>query len=103
MNNDSQGEPHRGVTRRGFLTGTGAAAAVTSLTGELVSPAVGQENPEKPGVTIYLTEAVRYTGADGTSGTVYAAKATTLPRKDLMGQSAPTPSTWCRRSPTTWW
>ena len=47
MNNDSQGEPRRGVSRRGFLTGTGAAAAVTSLTGELVSPAVGQETPEK--------------------------------------------------------
>src|SRR4051794_39270517 len=49
MNNDSQREPHyRGVSRRGFLSGTGAAAAVTSLTGELVSPAAGQENPEKP-------------------------------------------------------
>jgi xanthine dehydrogenase YagT iron-sulfur-binding subunit len=48
MNNDSQGEPRGGVTRRGFLTGTGAAAAVTSLTGELVGPAVGQEKSEKP-------------------------------------------------------
>jgi xanthine dehydrogenase YagT iron-sulfur-binding subunit len=47
MNNDSQGEPPRGVSRRGFLTGTGAAAAMTSLTGELVSPAVGQEKSEK--------------------------------------------------------
>ncbi len=47
MNNDSQGEPHRGVSRRGFLTGAGAAAAVTSLTGELVAPAVGQEAAEK--------------------------------------------------------
>jgi xanthine dehydrogenase YagT iron-sulfur-binding subunit len=43
MNNDSQGEPPRGVTRRGFLTGTSAAAAITSLTGELVPPAIGQE------------------------------------------------------------
>jgi xanthine dehydrogenase YagT iron-sulfur-binding subunit len=48
MNNDSQGEPRGGVTRRGFLTGTGAAAAVTSLTGELVAPVVGQEKSEKP-------------------------------------------------------
>jgi xanthine dehydrogenase YagT iron-sulfur-binding subunit len=47
MNNDSQGEHHPGVTRRGFLTGTGAAAAVTSLTGELVAPAVGQETAQK--------------------------------------------------------
>jgi xanthine dehydrogenase YagT iron-sulfur-binding subunit len=47
MNNDSQGEHHPGLTRRGFLTGTGAAAAVTSLTGELVSPAVGQETSQK--------------------------------------------------------
>jgi xanthine dehydrogenase YagT iron-sulfur-binding subunit len=47
MNNDSQGDPCRGVTRRGFLTGTGAAAAVTSLTGEMAAPAAGQENPEK--------------------------------------------------------
>ena len=43
MNNDSQGDPPRGVTRRGFLTGTSTAAAITSLTGELVSPVVGQE------------------------------------------------------------
>jgi xanthine dehydrogenase YagT iron-sulfur-binding subunit len=48
MNNDSQGEPRRGVTRRGFLAGTGAAAAaVTSLTGELVPAANGQEVPDK--------------------------------------------------------
>jgi xanthine dehydrogenase YagT iron-sulfur-binding subunit len=47
MNNDSQGEPCRGVTRRGFLTGTGTAAAITSLTGELVSPAAGEEKSEK--------------------------------------------------------
>ena len=47
MNNDSQGEHRPGVARRGFLTGTGAAAAVTSLTGELVTPAVGQETPQK--------------------------------------------------------
>ena len=48
MNNDSEVEPRRGVSRRGFLTGTGAAAAITSLTGELVPPAVGEEKPEKP-------------------------------------------------------
>jgi xanthine dehydrogenase YagT iron-sulfur-binding subunit len=47
MNNDSQGEHRPGLTRRGFLTGTGAAAAVTGLTGELVRPAVGQENTDK--------------------------------------------------------
>jgi xanthine dehydrogenase YagT iron-sulfur-binding subunit len=47
MNNDSQDGPRTGVTRRGFLKGTGAAAAVTGLTGELVSPAAGQETPEK--------------------------------------------------------
>jgi xanthine dehydrogenase YagT iron-sulfur-binding subunit len=48
MKTDSEEEPRRGVSRRGFLTGTGAAAAITSLTGELVRPAIGQENPEKP-------------------------------------------------------
>jgi xanthine dehydrogenase YagT iron-sulfur-binding subunit len=47
MNNDSEGVPRGGVSRRGFLTGTGAAAAVTSLTGELVAPAVGEEKSEK--------------------------------------------------------
>jgi xanthine dehydrogenase YagT iron-sulfur-binding subunit len=41
--NDSQGNPRRGVSRRGFLTGTGAAAAVAGLTGELVAPASAQE------------------------------------------------------------
>jgi xanthine dehydrogenase YagT iron-sulfur-binding subunit len=41
--NDSQGEdPRRGVSRRGFLTGAGAAAAVTGLTAELVEPAAAQ-------------------------------------------------------------
>ena len=39
---DSQGDPRRGVSRRGFLTGTGAAAAVAGLTAELVPPAVAQ-------------------------------------------------------------
>jgi xanthine dehydrogenase YagT iron-sulfur-binding subunit len=39
---DSQGDPRRGVSRRGFLTGTGAAAAVAGLTGELAPPAVAQ-------------------------------------------------------------
>jgi|RhiMethySRZTD1v2_1073278.scaffolds.fasta_scaffold314806_2 xanthine dehydrogenase YagT iron-sulfur-binding subunit len=40
---DSQGDPHRGVSRRGFLTGTGAAAAaMTGLTGELTAPATAQ-------------------------------------------------------------
>jgi xanthine dehydrogenase YagT iron-sulfur-binding subunit len=51
MNNDSQGEPpasgRAGVTRRGFLTGTGTAAAITSLTGELVPPAIAEEKAEK--------------------------------------------------------
>jgi xanthine dehydrogenase YagT iron-sulfur-binding subunit len=40
--NDSQGDPRRGVSRRGFLTGTGAAAAVAGLTAELVPPATAQ-------------------------------------------------------------
>jgi len=48
MKKDSQGQPRRGVTRRGFLTGTGAAAAVTTLTGELVGPAAAQEKADKP-------------------------------------------------------
>src|SRR5262245_6767617 len=39
---DSQGDPRRGVSRRGFLTGTGAAAAVAGLTGELVPPVAAQ-------------------------------------------------------------
>jgi xanthine dehydrogenase YagT iron-sulfur-binding subunit len=47
MNNDSQGDSRSGVTRRGFLKGTGTAAAITSLTGELVSPAIAQETAEK--------------------------------------------------------
>ncbi|HJZ89963.1 MAG TPA: (2Fe-2S)-binding protein [Gemmataceae bacterium] len=39
---DSQGDP-RGVSRRGFLTGTGAAAAaVAGLTAELAPPAAAQ-------------------------------------------------------------
>jgi xanthine dehydrogenase YagT iron-sulfur-binding subunit len=46
--NDSQGEPRRGVSRRGFLTGTGAAAAVAGLTGELVAPAQAQEAAGAP-------------------------------------------------------
>ncbi len=40
--NDSNGEPRGGISRRGFLTGTGtAAAAVTGLTAEL-SPVTAQ-------------------------------------------------------------
>jgi xanthine dehydrogenase YagT iron-sulfur-binding subunit len=40
---DSQGDPRRGVSRRGFLTGTGAAAAaVAGLTAELAPPARAQ-------------------------------------------------------------
>jgi xanthine dehydrogenase YagT iron-sulfur-binding subunit len=39
---DSQGDPRPGVSRRGFLTGTGAAAAVTGLTAELAPPAAAQ-------------------------------------------------------------
>src|SRR5437762_13026875 len=42
---DSQGDPRGGVWRRGFLTGTGAAAAVAGITGELVPPATAQSNP----------------------------------------------------------
>jgi xanthine dehydrogenase YagT iron-sulfur-binding subunit len=42
---DSQGDPRGGVSRRGFLTGTGTAAAVAGLTGELVPPATAQSNP----------------------------------------------------------
>jgi len=42
---DSQGDPRGGVSRRGFLTGTGAAAAVAGLTGELAPPAPAQVNP----------------------------------------------------------
>jgi len=40
--NDSKGDPRQGVSRRGFLTGSGAAAAVAGLTGELAPPASGQ-------------------------------------------------------------
>jgi xanthine dehydrogenase YagT iron-sulfur-binding subunit len=36
------------VSRRGFLTGTGAAAAVAGLTGELVEPAAAQEAAGAP-------------------------------------------------------
>jgi len=39
---DSQGDPRPGVSRRGFLTGTGAAAAVAGLTAELAPPAAAQ-------------------------------------------------------------
>src|SRR5262245_25696742 len=42
---DSQGDPRGGVSRRGFLTGTSAAAAVAGLTGELVPPVAAQSNP----------------------------------------------------------
>lgn len=41
---DSQGDNRSGISRRGFLTGTGAAAAVTGLTAEL-SPAVAGHQP----------------------------------------------------------
>jgi xanthine dehydrogenase YagT iron-sulfur-binding subunit len=48
--NDSKGEPRRGVSRRAFLTGTGAAAAaVAGLTGELAPPAAGQDTSTTPG------------------------------------------------------
>ena len=41
---DSQGEPNGGISRRGFLTGTGtAAAAVTGLTAELAPSAAGHQ------------------------------------------------------------
>jgi xanthine dehydrogenase YagT iron-sulfur-binding subunit len=40
--NDSPGDPRSGVSRRGFLTGTGAAAAVAGLTAELAPPATAQ-------------------------------------------------------------
>src|SRR5438067_2442076 len=47
--NDSQGEPRRGVSRRGFLTGSGAAAAaVAGLTGELAPPATAQPAQGSP-------------------------------------------------------
>ena len=47
--NDSQGEPRKGVSRRGFLTGSGAAAAaVAGLTGELVAPAAAQPPAAPP-------------------------------------------------------
>jgi xanthine dehydrogenase YagT iron-sulfur-binding subunit len=40
--NEPQGDPRRGVSRRGFLTGTSVAAAVAGLTGELAPPASAQ-------------------------------------------------------------
>ena len=41
---DSQGETRSGLSRRGFLTGTGAAAtAVATLTGELAPPATAAQ------------------------------------------------------------
>jgi xanthine dehydrogenase YagT iron-sulfur-binding subunit len=40
---DSQGDPKRGISRRGFLTGTGAAATVAGVTRELAKPAIAQE------------------------------------------------------------
>jgi xanthine dehydrogenase YagT iron-sulfur-binding subunit len=40
---DSKGDTKRGISRRGFLTGTGAAATVAGLTRELAAPAVAQE------------------------------------------------------------
>jgi xanthine dehydrogenase YagT iron-sulfur-binding subunit len=46
---DSQGDPRGGVSRRGFLTGTGAAAAVAGLTGELAPPAAAQPAASAPG------------------------------------------------------
>jgi xanthine dehydrogenase YagT iron-sulfur-binding subunit len=47
--NDSQGDPRRGVSRRGFLTGTGAAAAaVAGLTAELAPPATAQPAQGSP-------------------------------------------------------
>ena len=45
--NDSNGEPRSGVSRRGFLTGTGAAAAITGLQAEL-NPAVAQPGAAAP-------------------------------------------------------
>jgi xanthine dehydrogenase YagT iron-sulfur-binding subunit len=47
--NDSQGDTRRGVSRRGFLTGTGAAAAaVAGLSAELAPPAVAQPSQGSP-------------------------------------------------------
>jgi xanthine dehydrogenase YagT iron-sulfur-binding subunit len=48
---DSQGDPRGGVSRRGFLTGTGAAAAVAGLTAELAPPASAQ--PPAPATPAY--------------------------------------------------
>jgi xanthine dehydrogenase YagT iron-sulfur-binding subunit len=47
---DSQGDPGRGVSRRGFLTGTGAAAAVAGLTAELPPPATAQPATGAPAI-----------------------------------------------------
>jgi xanthine dehydrogenase YagT iron-sulfur-binding subunit len=47
--NDSQGEPRKGVSRRGFLTGSGAAAAaVAGLTADLAPPATAQPAAGSP-------------------------------------------------------
>jgi xanthine dehydrogenase YagT iron-sulfur-binding subunit len=40
---DSQGDPKRGISRRGFLTGTGAAATVAGITREIATPVIAQE------------------------------------------------------------
>ncbi len=46
--NDIKGEPRRGVSRRDFITGTGTAAAVAGLTGELALPAADNQTPGTP-------------------------------------------------------
>ncbi|MCI0703282.1 MAG: (2Fe-2S)-binding protein [Planctomycetia bacterium] len=40
--NDSQGEPRGGISRRGFLAGTGAATAVAGVTSELAPATAAQ-------------------------------------------------------------
>src|SRR5262249_54096380 len=122
---DSQGDP-RGVSRRGFLTGTGAAAAaVAGLTAELAPPAAAQPPTGAPALgpapvvleltvngkkvvtkvepRVTLLDAPRNhldVAATTSTSPAASASATAAPAGRARSRSTGAPSTRARRSPS---